>query len=235
MPTRWIDTIRARFIAAFSAVMKRVKRGQTTGRSWSLRAAHTPVFANFAAPAAVHLAYASWLDDGRRLRAPHGASHETPLAPMTSLASLEQQEQPKDATPPRTPPRRYRSTPSVQQGAHLIGATAPATLPLPMPSVSPALASASASMPLSPEGAAPAALAADDMLCEDDDLAHLPTSLDDVDRLTEAQRRLVFLRYLVRQRVYNEGFPAQQTPDQYRPHERQPDDHNTPSPKSDWN
>ena len=36
-----------------------------------------------------------------------------------------------------------------------------------------------------------------------------------VDGLDASQRRLVFLRYLVRQRVYNEGFSSQSVPEQY--------------------
>jgi hypothetical protein len=36
------------------------------------------------------------------------------------------------------------------------------------------------------------------------------------DGLDEERRRLIFVRYLVRQRVYNEGFGADEVPDQYR-------------------
>ncbi|HEX8994803.1 MAG TPA: hypothetical protein VF812_02100 [Ktedonobacterales bacterium] len=50
-------------------------------------------------------------------------------------------------------------------------------------------------------------------------LADLPDefeSIDLMDDLDDMTRRLLFLRRLVRQRVYNEGFSMDQTPQQYR-------------------
>ncbi len=50
-------------------------------------------------------------------------------------------------------------------------------------------------------------------------LQELPDSLDAFDQLDDLDdltRRLLFLRRLVRQRVYNEGFAMDQTPEQYR-------------------
>lgn len=50
-------------------------------------------------------------------------------------------------------------------------------------------------------------------------LSELPDSLDSFDQmddLDDMTRRLLFLRRLVRQRVYNEGFAMDETPAQYR-------------------
>ena len=50
-------------------------------------------------------------------------------------------------------------------------------------------------------------------------LSDLPDSLDTFDQmddLDDMTRRLLFLRRLVRQRLYNEGFPLDETPEQYR-------------------
>lgn len=50
-------------------------------------------------------------------------------------------------------------------------------------------------------------------------LSELPDSLDHFDQLDDLDdltRRLLFLRRLVRQRVYNEGFAMDETPQQYR-------------------
>ncbi len=50
-------------------------------------------------------------------------------------------------------------------------------------------------------------------------LSDLPDSLDTFDQmgdLDDMTRRLLFLRRLVRQRVYNEGFSLDETPEQYR-------------------
>jgi hypothetical protein len=50
-------------------------------------------------------------------------------------------------------------------------------------------------------------------------LGDLPDSLDSFDQLDDLDdmtRRLLFLRRLVRQRVYNEGFSMDETPAQYR-------------------
>lgn len=50
-------------------------------------------------------------------------------------------------------------------------------------------------------------------------LSDVPDSLDSFDQmgdLDDMTRRLLFLRRLVRQRVYNEGFAADETPRQYR-------------------
>ncbi len=50
-------------------------------------------------------------------------------------------------------------------------------------------------------------------------LSELPDSFDTFDQLDDLDdltRRLLFLRRLVRQRVYNEGFAMDQTPAQYR-------------------
>ncbi len=50
-------------------------------------------------------------------------------------------------------------------------------------------------------------------------LSELPDSLDSFDQmddLDDLTRRLLFLRRLVRQRVYNEGFAMDETPTQYR-------------------
>jgi hypothetical protein len=50
-------------------------------------------------------------------------------------------------------------------------------------------------------------------------LSELPDSLDTLelmDDLDDTTRRLLFLRRLVRQRVYNEGFSMDETPQQYR-------------------
>jgi len=211
-------------------MVNRVKRKQVAPLFPS---SHAPISTSNSSRTA-HLAYASWLEDGRRLRALHRANTTESCASPASPAS-----------PASAPAIRIS-----QQNIYLVGATAPTTLPL--------LAPASVSLPLGAEGAAlatPATLATDENQWADD-FSHLPTSLDDVDKLTEAQRRLVFLRYLVRQRIYNEGFSAQQTPDQYRPHERQSgdssaynshddhDDHDDrdihdaprdPRPQSDWN
>lgn len=41
-------------------------------------------------------------------------------------------------------------------------------------------------------------------------------ALGAVEGLDAMQRRLVFMRYLVRQRIYNEGFGAEEVPEQYR-------------------
>jgi hypothetical protein len=41
-------------------------------------------------------------------------------------------------------------------------------------------------------------------------------TLDAIESMDETQRRLVFLRYLVRQGVYNEGFGDRRLPEQYR-------------------
>ncbi len=41
------------------------------------------------------------------------------------------------------------------------------------------------------------------------------TNLEELEQLDAGQRRLVLLRYLVRQRVYNEGFPGDRIPQQY--------------------
>lgn len=43
-----------------------------------------------------------------------------------------------------------------------------------------------------------------------------PESIEQLDDVDDMTRRLLFLRRLVRQRVYNEGFPPDQTPEQYR-------------------
>ncbi len=48
------------------------------------------------------------------------------------------------------------------------------------------------------------------------ELADSLDSFDQLDDLDDTTRRLLFLRRLVRQRVYNEGFSIDQTPAQYR-------------------
>ncbi len=50
-------------------------------------------------------------------------------------------------------------------------------------------------------------------------LSELPDALESfehMDELDDLTRRLIFLRRLVRQRVYNEGFAVEETPQQYR-------------------
>lgn len=54
-------------------------------------------------------------------------------------------------------------------------------------------------------------------------------SLDALSDLDDMTRRMIFLRRLVRQRVYNEGFSVEQTPDQYRRSHGMRDDHAGPS------
>lgn len=59
-------------------------------------------------------------------------------------------------------------------------------------------------------------------------LSDLPDSLDTFDQigdLDDMTRRLLFLRRLVRQRVYNEGFAMDTTPEQYRRSLGLSDDH----------
>lgn len=46
--------------------------------------------------------------------------------------------------------------------------------------------------------------------------------LDGLEGMDAERRRLVLLRYLVHQRVYNEGFGRGETPDQYRPRSPRP-------------
>ena len=231
MPTRWIDVLhalRAPFVAVFPTIATLVSHLQRKRVAASPEAPSAPV-ATSSSGSAIRLAYSSWIEDGRRLRALRRAnSLASSIAPSAQTAA---------------PPTLRVS----QQQVYRIGAPASTTLPLPAPA--PATTPAPVSLPLSAENAtpfaAPAALAADQAPGDTswvDDLSNLPTSLDDVDKLTEAQRRLVFLRYMVRQRIYNEGFTPQQTPEQYRPRERQPDDHGDQHadrserhPQSDWN
>ncbi|GER88000.1 hypothetical protein KDW_21620 [Dictyobacter vulcani] len=47
-------------------------------------------------------------------------------------------------------------------------------------------------------------------------LEPLPTSADEQEEASTADRRLLFLHYLVQHGVYNEGFQTEQTPEQYR-------------------
>jgi hypothetical protein len=48
------------------------------------------------------------------------------------------------------------------------------------------------------------------------DLASAAATLDAAEGLDAARRRLMFMRYLVRQRIYNEGFTPEELPAQYR-------------------
>jgi len=42
------------------------------------------------------------------------------------------------------------------------------------------------------------------------------TSLEEIEAMDAGQRKLVFLGYLIRQGVYNEGFKSQELPEQYQ-------------------
>jgi hypothetical protein len=41
-------------------------------------------------------------------------------------------------------------------------------------------------------------------------------SLEEIEAMDESQRKLIFLSYLVRQGIYNEGFKGADVPEQYR-------------------
>jgi hypothetical protein len=41
-------------------------------------------------------------------------------------------------------------------------------------------------------------------------------SLEEIEAMDASQRKLIFLGYLVRQGIYNEGFKAPELPEQYR-------------------
>jgi hypothetical protein len=59
----------------------------------------------------------------------------------------------------------------------------------------------------------------DSLLANLPPLAELPSAeatLDAAEGMDAVQRRLMFVRYLVRQRIYNEGFSANALPEQYR-------------------
>lgn len=74
------------------------------------------------------------------------------------------------------------------------------------------------STPTSPQASEPLAASLQRLADMPDfaDPVDAPESFEQLDDLDDMTRRLLFLRRLVRQRVYNEGFPPEHTPEQYR-------------------
>lgn len=101
-------------------------------------------------------------------------------------------------------------------------------IPMPAPTTIPASSREPAREPSQPVVSEPLSAS----LQRFSDLPDTPDIFDMMDDLDETTRRLLFLRRLVRQHVYNEGFGFGQTPQQYRhslgmsDDPDQPDSHN---------
>ncbi|HEX6121929.1 MAG TPA: hypothetical protein VFY89_02160 [Ktedonobacterales bacterium] len=134
----------------------------------------------------------NWLEDGKRLRPPRlyplpKAAREDGLAPIITTPL------PLPAERERVISGRVRLTSDLTSDlAAITPAGGPPQEPPPP-----------TSLPLDPLPA----LA---------NLASAEATLDAAEGLDAARRRLMFMRYLVRQRIYNEGFSADELPAQYR-------------------
>jgi hypothetical protein len=102
-------------------------------------------------------------------------------------------------TPPQDEPRRMdiraqgTERPRVVSGPNRRSAEVPASLPQTAPLIPPGTLAV-------PESAA----------------SFNNTSLEEIEAMDASQRKLIFLGYLVRQGVYNEGFKGPDVPEQYR-------------------
>lgn len=112
------------------------------------------------------------------------------------------------------------------------------TQPLPVASEPPAPPAAGRdSTPTSPLASEPLAASLQRLYDLPDfaDPVDAPESFEQLDDVDDMTRRLLFLRRLVRQRVYNEGFPLEQTPEQYRRSIGQRPDHDDASDHPEHN
>jgi len=83
--------------------------------------------------------------------------------------------------------------PRVASGPNRLSAETPVALPQTAPLIPPGSALAPASPP-----------------------SFADASLEEIEAMDESQRKLIFLSYLVRQGIYNEGFKGADVPEQYR-------------------
>jgi hypothetical protein len=148
------------------------------------------------APARRRIAIVSWLEDGRQLRLRPAKSGRT-----ESGTHLDAAVAPYEARRPRPGVAAVPGTPALWPGSASANLAASESVPH-------VLASTSAAATPSPSTPPPdisvdftGELSAD--------------SLAAIEGMDATQRRLVFLRYLVRQGVYNEGFNERILPEQY--------------------
>lgn len=152
--------------------------------------------------------YANWLEDALRLRPQRrtreimlASSITTPQAPGKRHAEVAE----VIAGPTHSTTKTSETGKAERQTTHVTESLSPETTPtLSRPAPRPATSAPLASIASSADASATPPI--------DGDGDHL-TELEGMDAV---QRRLVLIRYLVRQRVYNEGFSAEDTPEQYR-------------------
>lgn len=133
---------------------------------------------------------ATWMEDARRLRPRRKTAN--PSAPMSDPAAVPTARRPLAGVPvvPVNPAARLGAPgPQLVPGE---GATQKVVASSPVPSAG----------PLPPDISV-------------DFTALTPEALAAIESLDTTQRRLIFLRYLVRQGVYNEGFSERVLPEQY--------------------
>jgi hypothetical protein len=152
--------------------------------------------ASVAAPALRRMSIASWLEDGRRLRPRSALSGKSGSDGRPDASSS-----PGGLRRPRSgiPTAPGRLTPHLGPGAanlttsegaaHVLASTSPALTP------------------------SPSALPPDILVDFSGELS--AATLAAIEGMDSTQRRLIFLRYLVRQGIYNEGFGERILPEQY--------------------
>jgi hypothetical protein len=135
----------------------------------------------------------NWLEDGRRLRPALPAQLSRGRGMVGDVAAM-----PVDVTRERVVSGRMRVSDPPAVGQPPASKTPPPSGP------------ARGAIPLKRPSPLP-------------DLTSAEAVLQAAEGMDEVWRRLVFVRYLVRQRVYNEGFGADEMPEQYRWQSGEPD------------
>lgn len=141
----------------------------------------------------------SWLDDAHRLRPHLRLAVAIPDLPVRQRGRTPQPLR-AEAAPSPAPEQQVATPPADRHDCQVVTAEPPALTP---PTLTPPALTPPA---LTPNEAHPV----------------VDAELDGLEGMDAERRRLVLLRYLVHQRVYNEGFGRGETPDQYRPRSPQP-------------
>lgn len=141
---------------------------------------------------------ANWLDDALRLRPARRARTAVPLS-ATTMQPLES-----------------RRAEVVAGTGYLASETSETDRPKRANEITLAEVAPPLRMPTTLASATPASIAGAEASDRDADATTGDDQLDALEGMDAVQRRLVLIRYLVRQRVYNEGFSPDATPEQYR-------------------
>jgi hypothetical protein len=140
----------------------------------------------------------TWLADGRRLRIQRTVRSRHLQGDHASQHT---------ALPIPTEIERQRANPAISRPAASVGGASPneATFPQVLAAPTPTVPT----VPLQPVSALPP-----DILVDFTGELSAAT-LEAIEGMDTTQRRLIFLRYLVRQGIYNEGFVERRLPEQY--------------------